>query len=297
MKLKKICVSFFHPHVAVLLILTPFAIFFLVGAMVFIGEKSWIAIASYVLSAYTLSAWCIRMPQVINTLKSFKNENKYLHLWRNNPRLRVKVSLYASLTGNTVYGAFQLWLGFYHKTFWYASLGVYYLCLALMRFFLLGHAKKYEPGERMRAELKRYIGCGIVFLFMNLVLSVIVFFIIYYQRNFEHHMITAIAMAAYTFAAFVIAIIKAIKYRKYNSPVFIAAKMISFASACVSMLTLTSTMLTTFSDGTVGLLGQSVMIGVVGFAVSMAFSAMAIYMIVRGSKQIKSLEIEVENGK
>ena len=105
-------------------------------------------------------------------------------------------------------------------------------------------------------------------------------------------MITAIAMAAYTFTAFSLAIVKSVKYRKYNSPVFTAAKTISFASACVSMLTLTSTMLTTFSDGEVSLLGQSVMIGAVGFAVSLTFSVMAVYMIVRGSRKIKSLNSE-----
>ena len=76
----------------------------------------------------------------------------------------------------------------------------------------------------------------------------IVFFMLYWNRTFSHHMITAIAMAAYTFTAFTVAIVNVIKYRKYNSPVFLASKVISFASACVSMLTLTSTLLTTFDE-------------------------------------------------
>ena len=109
-------------------------------------------------------------------------------------------------------------------------------------------------------------------------------------------MITAIAMAAYTFTAFTVAIVNVVKYRKYNSPVFSASKAISFAAACVSMLTLTSTLLTTFSDGTMGQAEQKMMLGSVGGAVSMVVVAAAIYMIVVGTKKLKELKTEVNNG-
>ena len=131
---------------------------------------------------------------------------------------------------------------------------------------------------------------------MNLALTLIVFFMLYWNRTFNHHMITAIAMAAYTFTAFTSAIINVVKYRKYNSPVLSASKAISFAAACVSMLTLTSTMLTTFSDGTMDALTQKLMLGGVGVAVSGVVVAMAIRMIARGTKKLKQLKTEVQNG-
>ena len=109
-------------------------------------------------------------------------------------------------------------------------------------------------------------------------------------------MITAIAMAAYTFTAFAMAIVNVVKYRKYNSPAFSASKAISFAAACVSMLTLASTMLTTFSDGTMGQAEQKIMLGSIGGAVSITVVAMAIYMIVASTKKLKHLKSEVENG-
>ena len=149
----------------------------------------------------------------------------------------------------------------------------------------------------MRDELIKYRACGIVFLLMNLALALIVFFMVYWNRTFEHHMITAIAMAAYTFTAFTVAIVNVIKYKKYNSPVFSASKAISLAAALVSMLTLTSTMLTTFSDGTMDTLSQKLMLGGVGLAVSVVVVAMAIGMIVRGTKKLKVLQSEVKNGK
>ena len=144
----------------------------------------------------------------------------------------------------------------------------------------------------MIAELMRYRACGWVFLFMNLALSLIVFFIVYWNRTFTHHQITAIAMAAYTFTAFVTAILSVVKYRRYNSPVYSASKVISFAAACVSMLTLSSTMLTTFGDGSMTLQGRRIILGAAGGAVSVLVVAMAIYMIVKGTKKIRALRSE-----
>jgi preprotein translocase subunit SecF len=109
-------------------------------------------------------------------------------------------------------------------------------------------------------------------------------------------MITAIAMAAYTFAALTTAIINVIKYRKYNSPVFSASKAISLAAALVSMLTLESTMLTTFGEGTMTVAAQKLMIGATGGVISVLIVATAIYMIVVGTKKLKELKSEVENG-
>ena len=296
MDLKKLGKALLFPHIAIMIILIPIATVLLVGSMVFIGTESVIAYISYVLAAYTLTVWCFKIPYLIKFFKTFKDENKYARRWQDDTRLRVNVSLYGSLTWNAFYGLFQLWLGFYHHTFWFYSLGAYYICLGVMRFFLVRHTTKYAPGERMISELKKYRACGIVFLVMNLALALIIFFMVYWNRTFQHHMITAIAMAAYTFTALTTAIINVIKYRKYNSPVFSASKAISLAAALVSMLTLESTMLTTFGDGTMTAIERKWMLGATGGVVSLLIVAAAIYMIVVGTKKLKELKTEVNNG-
>ena len=113
--------------------------------MVFVGTESVIAYISYVLAAYTLTAWCFKIPHLIRFFKAFKDENKYARRWQDDTRLRVNVSLYGSLAWNALYGLFQLWLGFYHRTFWFCSLGAYYICLGVMRFFLARHTTRYAP--------------------------------------------------------------------------------------------------------------------------------------------------------
>ena len=284
---KKIGKALLFPHIAIMIILVPIATVLLVGSMVFVGTRSVIAYISYVLAAYTLTVWCFKIPYLIKFFKTFKDENKYARRWQDDTRLRVNVSLYGSFAWNALYGIFQLWLGFYHHTFWFYSLGAYYICLAIMRFFLVKHTAKYAPGERMRTELVKYRACGWIFLIMNLALALIIFFMVYWNRTFEHHMITAIAMAAYTFAAFTVAIVNVVKYRKYNSPVFSASKVISLAAALVSMLTLESTMLTTFGDGTMTATTQKWMIGATGGVVSVLIVVTAIYMIVVGTRKLK----------
>ena len=294
---KKLGKALLFPHIAIMIVLVPISTVLLVASMVFVGTESAIAYISYVLSAYTLTVWCVKIPYLINFFKTFKDENKYARKWQDDTRLRVNVSLYGSFFWNIAYALFQLWLGFYHHTFWFYSLGAYYICLAVMRFFLLLHTRKYAPGERMREELLKYRACGAVFLLMNLALALIVFFMVYWNRTFEHHMITAIAMAAYTFTAFTVAIVNVVKYRKYSSPVFSASKAISLAAALVSMLTLGSTMLTTFRDGTMTEMGEKLMLGSIGGGVSILIVATAIYMIVTGTRKIKQLDSEVKNGK
>jgi len=284
---KKLGKALLFPHIAVMILLVPIATVLLVGSMVFVGTESVIAYISYVLAAYTLTVWCFKIPYLIKFFKTFKNENKYARKWQEDTRLRVNVSLYGSLAWNTLYGIFQLLLGFYHSTFWFYSLGAYYICLGVMRLFLARHTTRYAPGERLQTELKKYRACGIVFLVMNLALALIIFFMVYWNRTFEHHMITAIAMAAYTFTALTTAIVNVIKYRRYHSPVYSASKAISLAAALVSMLTLESTMLTAFGDGTMTAMEQKIMLGATGGVISVLIVATAIYMIVVGTKKLK----------
>lgn len=292
---KKIGKALLFPHIAIMIILIPVATVLLIYSMVFIGTESVVAILSYVLAFYTLMVWTLKVPKLIQFFQSFKNENKYARRWLDDAHLRVNTSLYGGLLWNTAYALLQLGMGFWHHTFWFYSLAGYYVILAVMRFFLVRYTTKNKPGEKQREELIRYRACGIVFLAMNLTLSVMIFFMVYWNRTFEHHEITTIALAAYTFTAFTKAIISIIKYRKYNSPVYSAAKAISLASACVSMLTLEATMLTTFNNGSIDLTGRRIMLGCTGAVVSVFVVVMAVYMIVQSTKKLKALIGAKEN--
>jgi hypothetical protein len=281
-----------------MIVLVPIATVLLVYSMVFLGTESVAAIVSYVLAAYTLTVWCFKIPYLVRFFITFKNENKYARIWQDDTRLRVNVSLYGTLIYSTAYALLQLGMGFWHRSFWFSTLAGYYICLAVMRFFLVRYTIKNKPGEKMREELIRYRLCGWIFLAMNLTLSLMVFFMVYWNRTFRHHEITTIALAAYTFTAFTMAIINMVKYRKYNSPVYSAAKAISLASASVSILTLEATMLTTFGQNTIDATTRKILLGCTGGVISAFIVVMAIYMIRQSSKKLKELKYQkVPNGK
>lgn len=148
MDLKKIGKALIFPHIAIVLLLLPIAVVLLVYSMVYLESSSPIAIVSYVVAAYTLTVWCFKIPYLINYFKTFKNENKLAQRWFGDTHFRTNVTLLGSFVWNAVYAIFQLWLGIYHSTFWFCSLAGYYFTLAVMRFFLVRHIRKYTPGEK-----------------------------------------------------------------------------------------------------------------------------------------------------
>lgn len=285
---KKAGKAILFPHVAIMIILLPIAIYFVVYSLVFMEPDSIVSIISYVLAFYTLVIWTLKVPHLIHFFRNLKNENKYAKRWQDDPSFRIKISLYGTLFWNTAYALLQLGMGFWHRSFWFYSLAGYYVSLAVMRFFLARYTTQNTPGQNMREELVRYRLCGWIFLVMNLALSMMIFFMVYWNRTFEHHEITTIALAAYTFTSFTMAIRGIIKYRKYNSPVYSASKAVSLASACVSILTLEATMLTTFQDGSMDLTARKIMLGCTGAAISIFIIVMAIYMIVQSTKKLKT---------
>ena len=287
---KRIGKSLLFPPAAVLLVLTPIAAAGLVTSMLRLGETDPIRIGSYVLAFYTLTILCARMPELVHGIQNFKSENRYVQLWTGDVRLRTNVTLSGSTLWNGAYGALQLGLGIYHKSAWFYSLAAYYATLAVMRLFLVRHTLRHDPGQQMRQELTRYRACGWVFLLTNLALSGMMLYMISQNRRVRHNEITTIAMAAYTFTTLTLAIVNVIRCRKFNSPALSAAKAISLAAACVSMLTLENTMLTTFSGETMTPDKIRLFLALSGGAVSIFIVAMAVYMIVQANRKLKILE-------
>ena len=287
---KRIGKSLLFPPAAVLLVLTPIAAAGLVTSMLRLEETDPIRIGSYVLAFYTLTILCARMPELVRGLQNFKSENRYVQLWTGDVRLRTNVTLSGSALWNGAYGALQLGLGIYHKSAWFYALAAYYATLAVMRLFLVRHTLRHDPGQQMRQELTRYRACGWVFLLTNLALSGMMLYMISQNRRVRHNEITTIAMAAYTFTTLTLAIVNVIRYRKFNSPALSAAKAISLAAACVSMLTLEDTMLTTFSGETMTPEKIRLFLALSGGAVSIFIVAMAVYMIVQANRKLRFLE-------
>lgn len=110
---------------------------------------------------------------------------------------------------------------------------------------------------------------------------------IYWNRSFNHHEITTITLAAYTFTSFTMAIVSFIKYRKNNRPIYKAIKTINLVSACVSVITLEATMLTTFGQD-MSLTDRRLFLSLTGFFVLLFIFLLAINIIYHTTKKMKT---------
>lgn len=202
---------------------------------------------------------------------------------------KINLTLYGTFFYNSVYAIFTLILGIFHKSSWYMSIAAYYLLLAVMRFSLLYYSRSNMAGTDIMSELKRFKFCGILLIIMNTALSGLAFYKTIQNRNFKHHGATAVVMALFTVSLFALSIINIIKYRKFNSPVLFAAKLISFVSALVSMLSLETAIISKLSN-TLNSDIQKLITGLSAFAVLSIIAYIGIFMTVKGNKAIKSLK-------
>lgn len=296
-KLKKLGLHLLYPHPALMVLFAVISAVLLTYTFIRNRSEHPVAYVTYVFSFYSLTVVCMRIPTIIRFFKNFKNNNKYLVRYSDDASLRIKISLYGNFAYNAAYAVFQLALGIWHSSIWYFAFAAYYFMLAIMRLFLLRDVHSTAPDQGMRAQWSRYRFCGIMLVVMNLALSVIVWMISIQGYEVAHHQITTIAMAASTFTLMTLAIVNVVKYSKYKSPLFSAAKTISLATSAVSMLTLENAMLSAFSAAEDAEF-NSLMRLLTGLCVTLFVLGMGIYMIVLASsriKKIKSMENQRES--
>lgn len=212
-------------------------------------------------------------------------------------QLKINVALYGTFFYNSVYSVFTLILGILHSSSWYLSISIYYILLAVMRFSLLYYLRSNKAGENVISELKRFKLCGILLLLMNTALSGMTFYRTIENRDFRHRGATAVALGIFTVFLFTVSIINIVKYKKFNSPVLFAAKLVSFTSALVSMLSLETAIISRFgtvlNDGI-----QKAITGVSAFTVLAIITYIGIFMFVKGTKALKELnKIKTERKK
>ncbi len=286
-KFKDIMKKILFPHRAAIGFIIPVATVMLVYVFVVDEAPPVLSYGAYVFSFYALILFCMNVcPFIYGIVRRVREENKYVVSYHKNPVLRIKISLYSSVVLNLLYALLQLWLGFIQHSVWFYSLAAYYVLLLIMRVYLLSYTGKNMPGENKKREWKKYRFCGFALLLMNTTMSVIVAYIVRQNRGFSYNKIHTITMAAYSFTTFTMAIVNAVRYRKYESPVMSAAKAVSLVAAVFSMLTLETAMLSAFRESDSNIFRQN-MTGISGEVVCIFILVMAIYMIIHANRKLK----------
>ena len=93
-------------------------------------------------------------------------------------------------------------------------------------------------------------------------------------------------VATFTFIYLTSSIVDVVKYRKLNSPILSAAKVITFVQALVAIYSLQIAMFASFGEDA-GM--ERIMNSVFGGLLCISIFGMAVYMVVRGFEKLKTL--------
>lgn len=146
---------------------------------------------------------------------------------------------------NIVYAIYNCVLGIISHSWWFITIGAYYIILSTMRFLVLNSSVKNKENEFF---IMKFSGCMLFVL--SWVLSGIVYMTIKYDVGVKYHEIAMITIAVYAFTKLTLAIIGYIKSRGNNSPLVRTIWSISFTDAVVSIYSLQRSMLVSFEGMT-----------------------------------------------
>ncbi len=151
---------------------------------------------------------------------------------------------YTSLIVNVIYALGNGVVGFLTHSWWFITVGAYYIVLAVTRYSVLQIRRKAKGNYDTEFFARRVTGVLLVVLSFCIV-GVNVLAVIK-ERGTVFHEITMITIATYTFSKITIAIIGMVKAKHSASPVVKTLRNISLADACVSMYTMQRSMLVSF---------------------------------------------------
>ena len=119
---------------------------------------------------------------------------------------------------------------------------------------------------------------------LNVALSVAIAQMIFESKGFLYGGLMIYTFAAYAFYKIIMAIIRIVKSRKIHNAVLNAVAIINLTIGMVSILALQTALLSTFGAG----VNTSLFNTLTGSLVSLCSIGLSIYMIIKGTKKLKS---------
>ena len=252
------------------------------------GREAWVpAYFLYALSAYLLTALCVKLPGILAGAKDWGLRHPKLSAALKNQELKFKLELYIEQFINFAYGIFKILSGVIVGSAWIGCDGIYNLAQALIQLFQI--LRRRNPGS-IRSQWSSYRFCGVLILLMHLTLIGIVFQMVNWNRVEENGEIMLIATAAFAFYKFIASFIDLAKDRKHTHPIDSSVRMLELSQAIFAMFSLQAGLLHTFGSGESW---EHWLNLATGCAVCLLVCATGVYMIRRGSRELKKLQ---ENG-
>lgn len=285
-RFKKIFSKLLFVPIWLIVVLIPVATALLVYAFMFSTQSSVVSIVAYVVSAYTLTVACFRMPEIIRKIKQFLYSNKRSNLYLTDADVRARVSLNVGWLVNLGYSVFKLVLGIIYGSMWFLAEAEYYILLTVLRFWLIKSDKKHAGNSAYM--WKCFNRCGWWLLFLNFLMTCIISQVIFRNEVYDYSGLVIYASAAYTFYRLIMSIVQIVKYHSAHNPVLSASKRLNLSASLMSLFALQTAMLTQF--GSMEGISNKVANGATGAAVSVAVICISVMMILKSRKQLTILK-------
>lgn len=240
------------------------------------GFGTTISYVLYLIMTYSLIIICVKMYWIIkNKINRYIDNNKYLKRYRNDHKLRYKISLIVSLFFNVIYALFKLIMGIYYKSIWFITFAIYYLLLIIIRTNIIN--EELKSTDDLRGEYFKYRNTGIILLLVNVILTMIILIIVNQKIIIIYPNYLAITVATYTFYLIITSIYSLIKYRKYKSPLISSSKILNVVTSLVSLISLEMILIPTFGNNNTEFF--EIMIMATGGGIALIIIAISLYMI------------------
>lgn len=251
------------------------------------GEGSPFAYASYVLSAYALTVLVAVVVPLFPAAWRMIHRLPLAHRYLTDRYFKVRSSLLLSFVINVCYAGFKLVCSILYTSFWDGALAVYNILLCAVRIYLIRRVPAEPQKSDIVRELRFYRTTGFFLIALDITLSGIATQIVRDGQGSDYPGTLIYAAALYAFYSLTLAIVNAVKFRKFNSPVLSAAKAVNLTTALVSVFNLETAMLAQF--GTDQAYFRLIMTSCTAFSVCVLVLGTAIYMVISASRKIRRL--------
>lgn len=238
----------------------------------------------YALSAYALTALCVRLPGAIRGTRDWLNRHPKVAALLKNKELHFRLELYIEQLINFGYGIFKIASGVVIGSAWIGCDGIYNMTQALIQLFQI--LRRRKPGT-LKQQWKSYRLCGVLILLMHLTLIGIVFQMLNWHRSEESGEILIIATAAFAFYKLINSVLDLAKDRKHAHPIDSSVRMLELSQAIFAMFSLQASMFHVYGTGEGWENGMNIL---TGCTVCLLTVAMGIYMILRANRDMKKIK-------
>lgn len=299
---KKIWEWIKHPHGRVLIPFYLFVVLCIAGTAAFCitgRETDGIASVFYGISAvavgYAVYTIAIAIPGMKNRIREKLRTNRFMANVLEDYNFKTKVFALLSFGLTVAFATMNLVSAIRYRLIWYGAIAAYYFVLMMFRGGVLlanqRSSKRFaeDPLGCERGRWRMYLASGCFLTVLEIAMIGAITQMMLSERPVQSGEIMAIATAAYTFYKIVAAVYNLVKSRGIGNPVTQSLRNLSFADACMSVVSLTVLMISTFDTGEESQ-SMQYMKYIVGFAVCAAIIALAAVMIIRADRKLKTLK-------